>query len=116
MLGKKLKELRKKKGLRQDELAAILGITRSQISSYEINRSKPSFSVLMKLSDFFSMPLDYFHEENKTAGEKLMQSLELSDDEFLKRVNLFYQGEKLSDEDIKNLLLYLRFLRNKNSK
>jgi transcriptional regulator with XRE-family HTH domain len=113
MIGDKIKILRKKHNLKQSELADILGVTRGQISVYEINKSKPSFQVLIKLAEYFKISLDYFYE-NQT--DKFIHALELSDDEFKNRVEFFYNGEKLTEEEVKKVIDYVRFLRFNNDK
>lgn len=59
-IGKKIKELRKSKGLTQDEVAAKVDITRSTISNYEIGRRTPHLKDLQKIADTFGVGLDYF--------------------------------------------------------
>ncbi|SHJ63584.1 Helix-turn-helix [Clostridium amylolyticum] len=59
MLGDRLKELREDSGMNQDQLADILGVTRSAISSYETNTNMPSLDMAIKLADIFNVSLDY---------------------------------------------------------
>jgi transcriptional regulator with XRE-family HTH domain len=108
MLGEKLKFLRKKHNIKQSDLAVILGVTRSQVSAYEVNQSKPSFKVLMKLAEHFKMSVDYFYE-NQT--DQFIHALEMSDADFKNHVNLFFAGEKLTDDEIQKVIDYIRFLR-----
>lgn len=51
----RLKELRKAKGLTQDELAENLKMSRSAISSYERGIREPDFDTLEIISDFFNV-------------------------------------------------------------
>lgn len=59
MFSDKLKSLRKKKGLTQSELAKQLNIGTSTIGMYESNIRKPSYSVLLDISNFFNVSIDY---------------------------------------------------------
>ncbi|MDD6735720.1 MAG: S24 family peptidase [Clostridiales bacterium] len=61
MFGSKLKDLRKRAGLSQEELAKKLGISKSTIGMYEQGqRKKPqSDEVLKSIADFFGVSLDY---------------------------------------------------------
>lgn len=59
MFGDRLKELREDKNLNQDELANMVNLTRSAISSYETNTNVPSLEVAIKLADIFEVSLDY---------------------------------------------------------
>jgi len=54
----KLIELRKSKGLSQDELGQKLGVSRQTISKWELAQSYPDFQRLVSLSDYFGIPLD----------------------------------------------------------
>lgn len=54
----KLIELRKSKGLSQDELGQELGVSRQTISKWELAQSYPDFQRLVLLSDYFGLSLD----------------------------------------------------------
>ena len=54
----KLIELRKSKGLSQDELGSALGVSRQTISKWELAQSYPDFQRLVLLSDYFGLSLD----------------------------------------------------------
>lgn len=51
-------ELRKKKGLNQDELADYLGVSRPTISDYERGKSMPDFSTFLAIAKFFDISID----------------------------------------------------------
>lgn len=57
--GKQLKDLRNQKGLKQTDMAALLGITVRAYQNYELEAREPSLSVLIALADFFDVSLDY---------------------------------------------------------
>ncbi len=57
--GKRLKYLRKQKGLSQIQLAERLSVTRALISSYESSLRYPSLDMLIKLSYSFHVSTDY---------------------------------------------------------
>ena len=54
----KLIELRKSKGLSQEELGNELGVSRQTVSKWELAQSYPDFQRLVLLSDYFKLPLD----------------------------------------------------------
>ena len=56
---KRLKELRLKKGLKQQELAEILGISQKSYSHWETQKTEPSYENLVKLADLFEVSLDW---------------------------------------------------------
>ena len=59
----KLIELRKAKGLSQDELGQRLGVSRQTISKWELAQTYPDFQRLVLLSDYFGMSLDALVKE-----------------------------------------------------
>lgn len=54
----KLQELRKKRGLTQEELAEALYVSRTAISKWESGRGYPNIDSLKELSNFFSVSID----------------------------------------------------------
>ncbi len=67
----KLQELRKKKGLTQEELAEALYVSRTAISKWESGRGYPSIDSLKDISKFFSVSID-----DLLSGEKLLSLAE----------------------------------------
>jgi len=65
--GGRLQEIRKAKGLKQEELSAQVGITRPTLSQYETDRSCPDGVVLKKLSDVLGVSTDYLLGITNTA-------------------------------------------------
>lgn len=75
-LSQKLKELRKKQGLTQLELAERLFVSRQAISGWEAGTSRPSTENLQSLSRLFNIPLETLLDgtaeaEPAAAPEKL---------------------------------------------
>ena len=54
----KLQELRKRKGLTQEELAELLYVSRTAVSKWESGRGSPNIESLKAISKFFSVSLD----------------------------------------------------------
>ena len=54
----KLQELRKQKGLTQEELAAVLYVSRTAVSKWESGRGLPNIESLKAISRYFSISLD----------------------------------------------------------
>lgn len=59
MIGERLKKVRKEKGMKQEELAEILGVKKSTISLYESNKYDPSDTAKVKIARCFDVSLDY---------------------------------------------------------
>ena len=57
--GQRLRELRKKLGYTQQEMAYAVGIQWSRYHKYELGRNEPPFEILVKLAKLTSVDLDY---------------------------------------------------------
>lgn len=57
--GENLVNLRKGKGVSQEQLAEVLGLARQTISKWELNQSTPDLQYIIKLSEFFQVSTDY---------------------------------------------------------
>ena len=56
----RLYELRKQKGLSQEELANRLNVTRQTVSKWEVGDSTPDMEKLIALCDLFDVSMDEF--------------------------------------------------------
>ena len=56
-IGKVLQELRKEKGLTQEQLAEQMGVARRTVSRWETGSNMPELDILMELSDFYAVDL-----------------------------------------------------------
>ncbi|MBN2504723.1 MAG: helix-turn-helix transcriptional regulator [Bacilli bacterium] len=59
IIGKKIVEKRRQKGMTQDELAAALYVTRQAVSKWEMGKSLPSVEVLQAMTTLFDVSIDY---------------------------------------------------------
>ena len=61
-----LKLYRQEKSISQDELAAILGVSRQTINSIETGKFDPSLKLVIKITRFFNADLEsiFIFEEN----------------------------------------------------
>ena len=55
----KLQELRKARGLTQEELAEALFVSRTAISKWESGRGYPSIDSLKQIANYFSISIDF---------------------------------------------------------
>ena len=58
MLGEKLLDLRKSKGLSQEEVADKLGVTRQTVSKWETDQSTPDFDKIAPLCELYEISAD----------------------------------------------------------
>lgn len=63
----KLEEIRKARGIRQEELAAALEVSRQTIGSLENGRYNPSILLAFKIARYFGMSIEdiFIYEEEK---------------------------------------------------
>ncbi len=101
----RLRELRRERGLKQDELAKEFGIAQQTISNYEKRIREPDITTLKKMADFFDVSLDFLLgiTDIRTPIETL--ALSRSDG---------YEND-LPEEAIKEINLFKEFIRHKYS-
>ena len=77
----KLQELRKKRGITQEELAAALYVSRTAVSKWESGRGYPSIDSLKEISRFFSVTID-----DLLSGEKILVLAEKENKTNIRRI------------------------------
>ena len=65
----KLKELRVKKGVTQNEVAIAVGCAKSTYPKYEREEREPDITTLCRLADYFEVTVDYLidHKYNDNS-------------------------------------------------
>ena len=63
----RLEEIRKERGIKQEELAAALEVSRQTIGAWENGRYHPSITLAFKLARYFDMSIEdiFIYEEEK---------------------------------------------------
>jgi len=63
----RLEELRKEKGIKQEELAEAMGVSRQTIGSLENGRYNPSLILAFKLAKYFGLFIEeiFIYQEEK---------------------------------------------------
>ena len=56
----KVRELRKLKGLTQEQLAEVIGVSRQTINAIEKEKFDPSLPTAFKMAQLFKMPIEEF--------------------------------------------------------
>ena len=70
-LKNRLEQIRKERGIRQEELAAALEVSRQTIGSLENGRYNPSIILAFKIAGFFDMKIeDIFIYEEADNGKQ----------------------------------------------
>ena len=64
----KIEQIRKERGIRQEEFAKLMGVSRQTISSLETGKYNPSIYLAYKIAKYFEMTIEevfVFDEEEK---------------------------------------------------
>ena len=112
-VGEIIQELRIEAGMKQNDLAKILNVAPSTISSYEQGINKPDYETLTKLSDLFQVNLDYLvgntriraHLSTFNDGVKLKDSV-IPQIDFIREIN------QLDEEDRNFYVKMIKILKN----
>lgn len=68
-IGEKIKELRKQKGVSQEETAFGLGVSRQTVSKWESGLMQPNAESIRMLSDYFAVSPVYFFGGEQAVAE-----------------------------------------------
>ena len=98
----KIKDLRKKKGITQEELGEVIGVTKTAISYYESGKRQLTADILQKLSIYFNVSTDYIlgREDTPDPGWKTVNDPD--DPRFPPKV---FPAEPLPDLDRETALI-----------
>lgn len=70
--GKKLKELRQEKSLRQVDLSLTMSVSKTTICQWETSKQEPCLEDLVKLARFFNVSTDYLLDLEDEFGNKIL--------------------------------------------
>ena len=71
MLGEKILQLRKERGLSQEQLASQITVSRQAISKWELGEAMPDVENIVQLSKIFNVTTDYLLSEYNTIEVKV---------------------------------------------
>ena len=103
-IGKKIQQAREEKGITQQELANMLGITQAALSNYELGKRRVYFHQIELIAKFLDKPISYFLEDESSLdfnGNALNNEM----------LNLLiYKIKKLNRQDLLELYNFIDFL------
>ena len=118
----RLRELREAKGLSQNEVAKLIGVTRTAYLHYETGRYKP-IRKIKELCNLFNVTSDYIlGTDVETVDKKEVDKKKPADlEKFLNQSEVMFDGEvmKLDEEDrqeIRNALEFIFYKAKKKNK
>ncbi|GAB2671400.1 helix-turn-helix domain-containing protein [Paenibacillus thermoaerophilus] len=113
--GNRIAFLREQRKMTQEELSQKVGITRAALSHYENNRREPDYETLEAIANFFQVSADYLMGRTNNPSQHLdhptrqfVDSLELSDNEILEKFNLTIDGKRLTPEEARRFIAFVR--------
>ena len=90
--GEKLRQLRKRKKLTQEQMAELIEIHESHVGRYEKDLSSPTAQVLIRISKLFNVSTDYLLFDDRSEPST---SLKISDNELFTQ---FQEVDKMSED------------------
>lgn len=98
-ISKKLRVIRLEKGLSQQNLGELVGLTFQQIQKYELGKNRIACGRLYEFSKIFNVPVSYFFEDFDVV-EKI--NCDIIDCNVIKLVNSF---NKIKNDNNKTIIL-----------
>ena len=98
-----LRSLRNEKGMTQQGLADLLGVSKSSINMYERGERQPNFETLELIADFFHVNLDFLLGRTEKAAEFIDPEAS----------SLHFNSGEYSEEELKQIRQFAEFLKNK---
>lgn len=106
----KIVELRKQKGLSQEELAEQLGVSRQAVSRWELGQTLPDIPNLVQLCELFGVSADYLVRDEEQTVEKSDQSAKTIARLIREREKIRYQARRYYYTAWAALLMAIGFL------
>ena len=126
-LNERIRDLRIKNDLTQDDLAEALGLSRSTIAGYETEKRAPDKDTLDKLASFFDTSIDYLlaRTDEPRSADKIKEAISNEPellafwDKLLERPDLqllFKQTKDMSPEGVKQIIRVIKAIEKEEEK
>lgn len=92
MFGEMLRYLRSTRNITQREIAEYLGVSPSTVGMYEQDRRQPDIETLMRIANFYGVPLSSlagYPEEESENKRELLKLVDQLDDDQLKELESY---------------------------
>lgn len=80
-IGVKIQNLRKQKGLSQEQLAEAVGVSRQAVSKWEAEQSVPDIDKIILICDYFGVTTDYILRDEEMSCTETVQSTNKNEEE-----------------------------------
>lgn len=91
LLGQRIRNIRKSKGLTQEKLAELINIETPSLSYLETGKYAPSIDTLQKLSEVLNVQPWEFYYFTQVSDEQKKEELKKALDDDPKLLNIFYK-------------------------
>ncbi len=108
MFAQRIINLREQKGMYQKDLAEIFNIEQATISNWEKGKRVPDSDMLIKISQFFNVSIDYLlgNENNNKTAEKDLKDKEIFKS-VLQKAGYTTNNENISNKELENIIKFI---------
>lgn len=99
-IGDKIKELRKRDGRKQEDLAKALGVTAQAVSRWESNGCYPDMSMIPAIANYFHVSIDSLFGYNNDRETKIKA--------LTKKINRYFIDNDMYQSDLADIIELLR--------
>lgn len=118
-IGKKIREIREKKGETLRLTAESIDVSHAHLSKIENGKNTPSLEVLEKIARHFDVPIGYFFGEAKAIEEvNKEKNLEFIKDidllnviDLMNKYDINLMGKEITERELKTFLAWVKTLR-----
>lgn len=105
LIGNFLKELRKEKGITQEQLAEIMGVAGRTVSRWETASNMPDLSLLLQLAEFYKVDVGELLD-----GKRKEKTSDNEDKELLNKISDYNETKQKKFANICNKVLLITFV------
>jgi len=100
MIGKRLKLLREEMGLKQIDIAEMLGVSRTTYTQYETEKREPNLATVAKLAEIYNTSVDFI------LGKTDIRTP-------IETIAAHHEGEEWTEEELEEIERFKEFVRMK---
>ncbi len=106
-IGERIKELRNSKGVKQEDLAKFIGVSRTTLSKYEQGVSSLDHETFNKILEFFDISYDEFYFTEKTVNNKISENKKIKNAKDIFKSSIFWLCVSIFFSMLMLIFLYL---------
>ena len=98
-----MKKLRDEKGLKQIDIAEMLGVSRTTYTQYETEKSEPDLRTVARLADFFEVSVDYL------LGKTTIRTP-------IETIAAHHDGDEFTEEELEDIEQFRKFVKSQRER